>query len=153
MTKPRLLLYFLGLVLSTLTINKALLAEPYSEAQSLHIRDQGNQNLLAYAAYKAGNYLQAQAIWQQLAAQNNTTALNNLANLYEQSQGVEQNLTKALDYKKQSAVLGNAIAQLELGMHYQTGKGVTQDSREPLSIHEWRLSRRKSHTANVAKNQ
>ena len=78
-------------------------------------------NLEAYAAYKMGDYEEARAIWAKLAEKGNTTALINLANLFQQAQGVDENQKKALGYVKKAAELGDSRAQYELGMAYERG--------------------------------
>ncbi len=84
-------------------------------------------NLEAYAVYKMGRYDEAKAIWEGLAAKGNTTALINLANLFQQGQGVSEDQKQALDYVRQAAELGDARAQFELGMAYETGHVLGRD--------------------------
>lgn len=84
-------------------------------------------NLEAYAAYKAGDYGAAREIWQGLAERGNTTALINLANLFQQGQGVSEDQRRALRYIERAAHLGDERAQYELGMAYETGTIVERD--------------------------
>ncbi|MCP4487405.1 MAG: 4Fe-4S binding protein [Gammaproteobacteria bacterium] len=83
--------------------------------------------LKAYAAFKAGDYVKARLIWQQLAAQGNTTALINLANLFQQGKGVSEDRKHALEYIIRAAQLGDSRAQYELGIEYEKGVIVPRD--------------------------
>ncbi len=87
-------------------------------------------NLEAYAAYKSGDYAEARAIWEQLAAAGNTTAMINLSNLYGQGQGVPADAERALAYTRDAAEAGDSRAQYELGMAYERGEGVEHDLDE-----------------------
>jgi len=78
-------------------------------------------SLKAYAAYKAGNYQEAQKIWQGLADNGHTTAMINLANMFQQGQGVTEDQRHALTYVEKAAELGDKRAQYELGMAYESG--------------------------------
>lgn len=84
-------------------------------------------NLEAYAAYKSGNYATAYEIWERLADSGNTTALINLANLFQQGQGVTEDQRRALSYVKRAAKLGDRRAQYELGMAYESGIVIDRD--------------------------
>lgn len=88
------------------------------------------ENLEAYAAYKMGRYHEARERWEALAARGNTTALINLANLYEQGQGVRVDLHRASDYTRAAAEAGDSRAQYQLGMAYERGVGVERDLAE-----------------------
>jgi len=78
-------------------------------------------SLKAYAAYKAGNYQEAQKIWQGLADKGHTTAMINLANMFQQGQGVTEDQRHALTYVEKAAELGDKRAQYKLGMAYESG--------------------------------
>lgn len=84
-------------------------------------------NLKAYAAFKAGNYEEAREIWQQLADRGNTTAMINLASLFQQGKGVEEDPGHALKYIIDAAELGDPRAQYELGIEYEKGIIVERD--------------------------
>ncbi|MCP4186886.1 MAG: sel1 repeat family protein [Gammaproteobacteria bacterium] len=83
--------------------------------------------LKAYAAFKAGNYEEARLIWEQLATKGNTTALINIANLFQQGKGVVEDRKLALEYIIQAAQLGDSRAQYELGIEYEKGLIVPRD--------------------------
>lgn len=84
-------------------------------------------NLEAYAVYKMGQYDKAREIWEALAAKGNTTALINLANLFQQGQGVTEDQKKALALVEKAAELGDARAQYELGIAYEKGGVIARD--------------------------
>ncbi|MEM1044684.1 MAG: tetratricopeptide repeat protein [Pseudomonadota bacterium] len=84
-------------------------------------------NLKAYAAYKAGDYDKARTIWEGLAAKGNTTALINLANMFQQGQGVGEDQQRALALVTQAAELGDKRAQYELGTAYESGTVLERD--------------------------
>ena len=99
---------------------------------STHAEERSNHkeavsNLNAYALYKAGNYDEARAIWERLAEKGNTTALVNLANLFQQGQGVTEDQKHAITYVRKAAELGDARAQHELGIAYEKGTVVERD--------------------------
>ena len=106
-------------------------------AGSLHANDfetgrdknsvQAVQSLEAYAKYKMAQYEEAREIWLMLAEKNNTSALINLANLYEQGQGVERDLAQAVAWLRKAAELGDTRGQYQLAMAYEKGLGVERD--------------------------
>lgn len=84
-------------------------------------------NLEAYAEYKMGHYTAAREIWEGLAAKGNTTAMINLANLFQQGQGVTEDQKKATALVLQAAEAGDARAQYEMGIAYEKGHAVERD--------------------------
>ncbi len=86
-------------------------------------------NLEAYAAYKSGDYDRARAIWSRLAMRGNTTAMNNLANMFDQGQGVDEDPVEAARLLRLAAERGDHVAQLNLGLAYERGRGVPRDNR------------------------
>ena len=101
-------------------------------------RDQASveavESLNAYAAFKLGNYEEARKAWLQLADKGNTSAMINLANMYEMGQGVPQDPTVAVAWLEKAAALEDARAQLHLGVAYEKGQGVERDPRKAT---EW----------------
>lgn len=85
------------------------------------------KNIQAYAYFKAGNHAAAKALWESLAAQGNTTAMINLANLLQQGIGIEKNERQALHLIRQAAEQGDARAQYELGIEYEKGILLSRD--------------------------
>lgn len=90
-------------------------------------------NLKAYAEYKLGHYDKAKKIWEGLAAKGNTTALINLANLFQQGQGVTEDQKQAMGYVERAANLGDARAQYELGIAYEKGTVLERDIEKAAS--------------------
>ncbi|MGQ0457810.1 MAG: tetratricopeptide repeat protein [Hyphomicrobium sp.] len=84
-------------------------------------------NLEAYAEYKMGHYDAAREIWEGLAAKGNTTAMINLANLFQQGQGVTEDQKKATALVMQAAAAGDARAQYEIGIAYEKGHTVERN--------------------------
>lgn len=85
------------------------------------------KNLKAYAAYKSGQYDTARRMWEELAEKGNTTALVNLANLFQQGQGVTEDQKRAMGYVQKAAELGDARAQFELGIAHEKGTVVDRN--------------------------
>lgn len=100
---------------------------PAANAEERDFAREAVTNLNAYAVYKMGKYDEARQIWEELAAKGNTTALINLANMFQQGQGVTEDQKRGLDYVHQAAAIGDARAQHELGMAYEKGTVVARD--------------------------
>jgi len=92
------------------------------------------ESLNAYAAYKLGDYETARERWLSLAERGNTSAMINIANLYDQGQGVARDQAAALEWLELAAELEDPRAQLELGLAYEKGQGV---ERDPKRAAEW----------------
>lgn len=90
-------------------------------------------NLEAYAEYKMGHYDVARKIWEELAAKGNTTAMINLANLFQQGQGVTEDQKKATELVMRAAEAGDARAQYEIGIAYEKGHTVGRDIERAAS--------------------
>ena len=101
-------------------------ANDFSEGRDIN-SVQAIRSLEAYAKYKMGQYEEAREIWSSLAEQNNATAMINLANLYEQGQGVERDLKQSIDWLTKAADLGDTRGQFQLAMAYEKGLGVERD--------------------------
>lgn len=100
---------------------------PQSAAEERSNHKEAVSNLNAYALYKAGDYDAARTIWESLAEKGNTTALVNLANLFQQGQGVTEDQKHAMTYVRKAAELGDARAQYELGIAYEKGTVVERN--------------------------
>ncbi|EKV31818.1 hypothetical protein C882_3569 [Caenispirillum salinarum AK4] len=84
--------------------------------------------LEAYAAYKMGDYDTARALWEDLAAKGNTTAMVNLANLFEQGQGAPADRAAALEWTRKAAEAGDPRAMVSLGVAHEGGaSGLPRD--------------------------
>ncbi len=90
------------------------------------------ESLQAYAAYKAGDFAAARALWEELAARGNTNAMNNLANMFEQGQGTPKDTSASIKWLREAAERGDSVAQLNLGLAFERGTGVKRDNREAV---------------------
>jgi TPR repeat protein len=82
------------------------------------------------AAYQAGDYGKALHLWLPLAQSGDRTAQFNIAVMYDQGQGVRQNLAEAERWYRRAAEQGDFIAQTNLGVMYSQGRGVEADHAE-----------------------
>lgn len=113
-------------VLAAMVAAAAISAAPAVAAERDFARE-AVTNLNAYAVYKMGHYDEAKRIWEELAAKGNTTALINLANMFQQGQGVTEDQRRGLEYVAKAAELGDPRAQYELGMAYEKGAVIARD--------------------------
>jgi len=75
------------------------------------------------------------AFWYEEAAKRgNVEAFNNLAALYREGMGVEQDYKKAFILFSKAAQAGNAQAQFNLGALYDLGLGCEEDKEKAI---EW----------------
>ena len=73
----------------------------------------------------------AAADWyQKAAAQNYAPALNNLARLYADGRGVQQDVPKAIELWSRAAEAGIVTARFNLGLQYAGGSGVPKDMKK-----------------------
>lgn len=77
-------------------------------------------------AFERGDPAAAAAIWEPLAAAGNASAAFNLAVLYEQGMGVEQDFKKAAHWYARAARAGDPQARMAMGKLHEAGKGVPQ---------------------------
>ena len=82
---------FIKLIIFISLINLSLQARSENDTNAV-------LNLKAYAVFKMGQYDEAKAMWEDLAKKGNTTALINLANLFEQGNGVKKDKKEALKW-------------------------------------------------------
>jgi TPR repeat protein len=99
-------------------------------ADTAYDKSETVDNIQAYAFFKAGNYVAAKELWESLAARGNTTAMINLANLFQQGIGVDEDDQQALKFITQAAEKGDARAQYELGIEYEKGILLTRDIQQ-----------------------
>jgi TPR repeat protein len=83
--------------------------------------------LEGYASYKMGQYEAARSTWLRLAEAGNPTAMLNLANLYEQGQGVPADPGQAVAWMRRAAESGYAPAQLNYGLMFENGRLLPRD--------------------------
>lgn len=73
----------------------------------------------------------AAADWyEKAAAQNYAPAINNLARLYADGRGVNQDLSRAIELWSRAAEAGNVTARFNLGLQYASGSGVAKDPKK-----------------------
>ena len=79
------------------------------------------------AAYDAGRFDRAFALWAPLAEQGHVPAQFNLGTLYELGQGVARNDATAAAWFVRAAERGDVQAQVKLAGWYESGTGVARD--------------------------
>lgn len=88
----------------------------------------------AAAAYAAGDYAKAHALWQNLADKADPRAMYNLGVLYDKGQGVSEDPTLAAFWFLKSAEAGHAAGMSNLGRLLEQGRGL---SRNPTQAASW----------------
>lgn len=88
------------------------------------------------AAYAEGQYETAMEIWLPLAEAGDVTAQFNVGVMYDQGQGVAQDLAAAEKWYRRAAEQNDTIAQTNLGIIYSQGRGVPQDYAEAARWYE-----------------
>jgi len=78
-------------------------------------------------AYRAKDYAKALELWRPLAEKGDATAQYQIATLYAEGKGVEQNDAMAASWYQKAAEQGHADAQYNLAVSYAEGLGVKQD--------------------------
>lgn len=73
---------------------------------------------------------------QRAAAKGNGNALNDLALMYKQGDGVRQDMKKALEYLNQAVAKNNPYALTNLGLMYGKGDGVEADPERAVSLYK-----------------
>lgn len=101
-----------------------------SKQNAAELFEQGNE------LYECGAYAEAVAAWEKAAKAGSSDAMCNIAHLYEEGDGVEQNYERALEWLLKAAKAGNSHAVSEIGPFYKNGLGVEQDYEKAL---EWFL--------------
>lgn len=76
----------------------------------------------AVAAYDAGEYQKAHAIWRDLARDGDPAAMRNLGHLFHRGLGVPRDPERALKYYKDAAYLGVVGAKANVGQMYLNGE-------------------------------
>jgi hypothetical protein len=97
---------------------------------SVHAENTGVGALKAYAVFKMGDYEKAYELWKELADEGNTTAMNNIGNLYENGLGFPRDMQIAVQWYRLSAEAGDRLGQLHLGTAYEQGAGVPRDNQQ-----------------------
>src|SRR5271154_3734297 len=73
------------------------------------------------AAFRAGDFAQARALWQPMAAHGDATAENNLGIIYLDGKGVAASFPVAMSWFARSAANGSALGENNLGGVYRDG--------------------------------
>jgi TPR repeat protein len=92
--------------------------------------------LNAYVVYKMGQYESAFEQYLELAEEGSRQGMLNVANMYAQGQGVEQNERQAFCWYQRSAEHGDVISMVEVARAYDSGRGVERDAAKAS---EWLL--------------
>jgi uncharacterized protein len=79
------------------------------------------------------DYAGARTCYERAAAAGHTGAMHNLAYLYLEGQGVEQDAATALDWMRRAAEGGGAMAQYHMGVFLSEGKLLPPDAAEAVS--------------------
>lgn len=87
-------------------------------------------------ALEQGDYRQARETWLPLSEQGDLRATYFMSLLYAQGKGVKENQGLAMVFLDAAARGGFAVAQFNLGNHYNTGKWVEEDPK--LAAYWWR---------------
>ncbi|MCX5789342.1 MAG: protein kinase family protein [Elusimicrobia bacterium] len=88
----------------------------------------------AFAAYQAGAYGKAAALFRAAAERGNQVAQYNLALLYQAGEGVARDDAEAVVWFRKAAEQGDAKAQNELGVVLVSGRGTPRD---PVEASRW----------------
>lgn len=81
-------------------------------------------------AYADGNFARARSIWEELAANGDGQAMNNLGVLYDQGKGVEPDTGRAMYWFSQAANAGNLGGMNNYGRFLEQGKGIAPNPEE-----------------------
>lgn len=81
----------------------------------------------ASAAYEAGDYAKARAIWQPMADKGDMHAQYAVGRLYEKGRGVDKDYAIAIKWYRSAAEKGHADSQYRLSVAYAYGLGVKKD--------------------------
>lgn len=95
------------------------------------------------AAYDAGDFETAHALWRPLADQGDFRAQYNLGVMNQGGQGVAQNDAQAARWFRMAADQGAVRAQFSLAEMYKNGEGVAQDHAQ--AVHWYKLAAEQGH--------
>lgn len=82
--------------------------------------------------YERGYYSAAKYIWMPLAEQGDARAQHGIGTMFDQGQGVTQDLTEAVKWYRLAAEQGYSLSEYNLGVSYYKGEGVSQDYEEAV---------------------
>ncbi len=90
---------------------------------------------LARAVHATKDYKSARSAYEELAKEGYSAAQNNLGVMYENGEGVREDVAEAAKWFRLAAEHGHAGAQNSLGLLYQNGNGVAKDPAEALKLY------------------
>ncbi len=105
------------MLLTMMIISTALLANNYNKGVD---------------AYKNGDYKTAIELWTPYATEGNVNAQYDIATIYYEGKGVEQNFKKALYWYKKAAEQEDAKAYAKIGLMYCKGEGVLTSYKQAV---------------------
>ena len=121
-------------------------AEKYTEALEMYKKAgaMGNSEGLFkvgkfYSEGRTGieiNYELARQYYEQAVSLNNPKAMNNLANMYADGEGIVKDISKAIELYKKSVDLGNSIAMNNLAGKYRYGNGVEKNYTKAVELYK-----------------
>ncbi|MBI1212999.1 MAG: hypothetical protein GC190_16170 [Alphaproteobacteria bacterium] len=111
-----------GLTVVALAIMLAACATHVAQEKATRF-DQG------VAAYDAGDFAQAYAIWRKLAEEDDLAAMRNTATLLRQGKGVAQDERAAFKLYEEAAEKGLVTAMANVAEMYMEGEGVDRDPK------------------------
>lgn len=84
----------------------------------------------AAMAYASGDIAKARNIWEEMAANGDAQAMNNLGVLYDTGKGVEPDIGRALHWFAKSANAGNPSGMNNYGRMLEQGRGMPANAEE-----------------------
>ena len=84
----------------------------------------------AAKAYAEGNIAKARKIWEELAANGDGQAMNNLGVLYDQGKGTDPDVGQAINWFAKSARAGNPSGMSNYGRMLEQGRGLPANPEE-----------------------
>ena len=94
------------------------------------------------------NYALGIELYQSVIAQNNTAAMNGLANMYFEGLGIKQDYNEAKKLYTAAKKLGNLQSLNNLAMMYQIGKGVEKNYAKAIRLYEKAIKRESGIASN-----
>ena len=91
---------------------------------------------LGRAHDKADRYREAFAAYDQAARQGSVSAMNNLATLYENGQGVKRSQAEAFRLYKQAGEGGNVVALANAARMLEYGNGIQKNEAEAVALYK-----------------
>ena len=93
----------------------------------------------AAKAYAEGNIAKARKIWEELAANGDGQAMNNLGVLYDQGKGTDPDVGQAINWFAKSARAGNPSGMSNYGRMLEQGRGLPANPEEAArgSVQSW----------------